>query len=183
MLMMRATILRNDCRTVETPGILFAPHRFEITYRGFFLPPDVAGYRRRVPLARSDEPPLRPHSSESSMKCLLFIASVAHLLLLSQLGDVHAAGAYDGEWKGSATVSIGQCKPAIVTLTVLGKVVIGQATFELGTRNINGTVSENGESGATIGWQHLTGKFIQDMFEGTFNSFDCTWKMALKRTK
>jgi len=183
VLMMRATILRNDCRTVETPGILFAPHRFEITYRGFFLPPDVAGYRRRVPLARSDEPPLRPHSSESSMKCLLFIASVAHLLFLSQLGDVHAAGAYDGEWKGSATVSIGQCKPAIVTLTVLGKVVIGQATFELGTRNINGTVSEDGELGATIGWQHLTGKFIQDMFEGTFNSFDCTWKMALKRTK
>ena len=117
------------------------------------------------------------------MKRLLFFAAVAYLLFLSQFGDGYAADAYDSEWNGSATPSSGQCKPAVVALTVLGKVVIGQARFELGARNISGTVSADGSFGATIGFQHLTGKFIQDAFEGTFNSFDCAWKMVLKRTK
>jgi hypothetical protein len=116
-------------------------------------------------------------------KRLLYVASVAHLLFLPQLGDACADGAYDGEWNGSATVTAGRCKPAIVALTVLGKVVIGQARFELSALDIHGTVSADGAFGATIGFQHLTGKFIEGMFEGTFNSFNCEWKMVLKRTK
>jgi hypothetical protein len=116
-------------------------------------------------------------------KRLLYVASVAHLLFLSQFGDACAAGAYDGEWNGSATVTTGRCKPAIVALTIDGQVVIGQAMFNLEALSIHGTVSEDGAFGATIGFNHLTGKFIQDMFEGTFNEFNCAWKIVLKRTK
>jgi hypothetical protein len=117
------------------------------------------------------------------MKPLLIVVSAAHLLFSLQLGDAHAAGPYDGEWIGSAVSAGGRCKPASVTLTIVGKVVIGQARFELDASNINGTVWEDGTFGATIGWRPLTGKFIQDIFDGTFNSFDCVWKMVLKRTK
>ena len=117
------------------------------------------------------------------MKRLLSVASVVHVLLLSQVSDSYAAGPYDGEWTGSATSTGGRCKPASVTLTVLGKVVIGQARFELDAPNINGTVWEDGTFGATIGFQHLTGKFIQDEFEGTFKTSNCIWKMLLKRMK
>ena len=70
-----------------------------------------------------------------------------------------------------------------MSLTVEGKVVTGQARFERDVANISGTVLKDGSVGATIGFKHLTGKFIEDLFEGTFNSFECSWKMVLKRTK
>jgi hypothetical protein len=112
------------------------------------------------------------------MKRLLFLASVASWMLSPQIGD--AAGTYDGEWNGSATATIGPCKPALVMLTILGKVVTGRATFEREAKDIRGTIAEDGTFGATIGWQHLTGNFIEDRFEGTFNSFGCAWKVILK---
>jgi hypothetical protein len=117
------------------------------------------------------------------MKRLLFIASVAHFLFLWQSSDAYAAGPYDGDWTGSATSTGGRCKPAIVTLTVLGRVVTGQARFELDAPNIHGTVREDGTFGATIGFQPLIGKFIQDRVEGTFSSADCAWKILLNRKK
>jgi hypothetical protein len=117
------------------------------------------------------------------VKRLLYVASVTSLLFFSPFGDACAAGPYDGQWNGSATAESGRCKPAVVTLTVLDRTVEGQARFELDTHNIHGTVSADGAFGATIGFQHLTGTFIEDMFEGTFRSFDCIWKMALKHTK
>jgi hypothetical protein len=117
------------------------------------------------------------------MKRLLYAGAVAYLLLLSQFGNGYADVVYDGEWNGSARATSGRCKPAVVTLTVLGKVVTGEARFELGALDIRGTVSADGALGATIGFRHLTGKFILDSFEGTFDSLDCAWKMALKRTK
>ena len=81
------------------------------------------------------------------MKRLLIVASAAHSLFSLQLGDAYAAGPYDGEWIGSATSAGGRCKPASVTLTVAGKVVTGQAKFELNAPNINGTVWEDGKFG------------------------------------
>jgi hypothetical protein len=113
----------------------------------------------------------------------LLVASIAHLLLLGQFGDASAAGPFDGKWTGSATSTIGRCKPAIVTLTVQGRDVTGQARFEIDAPNINGTVREDGSFRATIGWQPLTGNFIEDRFEGTFKSSECLWKMLLQRTK
>jgi hypothetical protein len=68
-------------------------------------------------------------------------------------------------------------------LTVEGKVVIGQARFERDAPRINGTVLEDGVFGATLGFQHFTGKFIPDEFEGSFKSSDCAWKILLKRSK
>jgi hypothetical protein len=124
-----------------------------------------------------------PYGSESAMQRLLRIASVVPLLLMSQPGDGRAGGPYDGEWSGSAAAAGGRCRPAIVTLTVAGKVVSGEARFEAGPQNILGTVHEDGAFGATIGFQHLIGKFIDNTFEGTFNAFNCTWKMNLKRTR
>ena len=44
---------------------------------------------------------IRGHSSESSMKRLLIVASAAHSLFSLQLGDAYAGGPYDGEWTGS----------------------------------------------------------------------------------
>jgi hypothetical protein len=117
------------------------------------------------------------------MKRLLPIALVAPLLLVLQPGNGHAEAGFDGEWSGSAAVTSGRCRPAIVTLTVAGKVVTGEARFEPGPQSIHGTVREDGAFGATIGFQHLLGKFTDDTFEGTFNSFNCAWKMILKRTK
>ena len=114
------------------------------------------------------------------MKRLLFVASVMFWMLLPQIGDACAAGPYDGEWNGSATATTGRCKPALVSLTVEAKVVTGQARFERDVANISGTVLEDGSVGATIGFKHLTGKFIEDLFEGTFNSFDCVCKVILK---
>jgi hypothetical protein len=113
------------------------------------------------------------------MKCLPYVALVASLLLLS-FGDA-PAGQYDGEWVGIATVTSGRCKPVVVTLDVSDAGVEGQARFERDTRNIRGTVLSDGTFGATIGFDHLTGKFIEDIFDGTFKSFDCTYKLMLKR--
>ena len=96
------------------------------------------------------------------MKRLFFVASVIFWMLSPQIGD--AAGPYDGQWKGSQTV------------------VTGGATFEREAKEIRGTIGEDGTFGGTIGWQPIRGRFIQDEFEGTFNSFECSWKMALKRT-
>ena len=123
-------------------------------------------------------------SGIAQMKRLLIVASIAHLLLLSQLRDSCAAGSYDGEWTGSATSSTGgRCRPANVTLTVQGKVVTGRAKFEIDAASISGTVSEDGTFGATIGFQPLTGEFMQDQFKGTFKNGDCVWNLVLRRTK
>jgi len=90
-------------------------------------------------------------------------------MLFLSFSNAYVAGPFDGEWNGSATATSGQCKPAIVTLTVLGKAVTGRATFEHGAQEIHGAVWEDGTFGATIGFQHLTGKFTKDMFEGTLS--------------
>ena len=120
----------------------------------------------------------------SQMKRLLIVASIAHMLLLSQLRDTYAAGPYDGEWTGSATSSTsGRCRPATVALTVQGRVVTGQAKFEVDAANISGTVGEDGSFGATIGFQPLTGEFTQDQFKGAFKNGDCAWNLLLRRTK
>jgi hypothetical protein len=120
---------------------------------------------------------------ESAMKRRLFVASATFWMLLLQIGDPCAAGPYDGEWNGSATATTGRCKPALVTLTVAGKVVTGQARFERDVANISGTVLEDGSVGATIGFRHLRGNFAKEMFEGTFDGFDCAWNMILKMKK
>jgi hypothetical protein len=115
------------------------------------------------------------------MKRLFFVASVIFWMLSPRIGD--AAGPYDGEWNGSATATTGRCKPALVTLSILGKVVTGRAAFEREAQDIRGTIAEDNTFGGTIGWQPIRGRFNQDEFEGTFNSFECSWKMVLKRTK
>jgi hypothetical protein len=117
------------------------------------------------------------------VKHTLHIASVACLLFSSQFQDACAADPYDGEWTGSATVTGRRCTPAIVMLTVLGTVVTGQAKMDTDVWNINGTVREDGTIGATIGWQPLIGKFIEDRLEGSFKNGDCAWNMLLTRTK
>jgi hypothetical protein len=113
----------------------------------------------------------------------VLVASIALICLLTQCVDACAAGPFDGEWTGSATSTIGRCKPATVTLTVQGQDVTGQARFEIDAPNINGTVRDDGSFGATIGWQPLTGNFSEDRFEGTFKNGDCMWKMLLHRRK
>jgi hypothetical protein len=117
------------------------------------------------------------------MKPLLVVGSVTSCMLSWQVVDAGAAGVYDGEWTGAATATSGRCKQALVTLTVEGKSVTGRARFERDVANINGTVQEDGSFGATIGFRHLTGKFAQDMFEGSFDGFNCAWKVILKMKK
>jgi len=108
------------------------------------------------------------------------------ILLLAQVTSGLAAdgvGPFDGQWTGSATPTVQECKPANVTVTVEGTTVIGQAQFANDAPNIHGTVREDGGFGATIGWQPLTGKFVADGFEGTFKNGDCEWKMRLQRSE
>jgi len=116
------------------------------------------------------------------MKRLRRIASVASLLLLPLAGDAYA-DPFDGKWDGSATVTSGRCRPAAATITVGDKVGIGQVNFQRGPQDIRGTLTKDGVFGATIGFERLTGTFIRDIFEGSFKSDDCDWKMVLKRTK
>jgi len=116
------------------------------------------------------------------MKRLRRVASVASLLFLSLAGDARA-DPFDGQWRGSATATSGRCRPATVTITVGDKVGIGQVRFQRGTQDIRGTLTKDGAFGATIGFEHLTGNFVRDMFEGSFKADDCVWKMLLKRTK
>jgi hypothetical protein len=111
------------------------------------------------------------------------VATAAFLLLLSQFNNANAAGPYDGEWTGTATSTGERCKPAVVKLTVEGQVVLGQAKIERDAPNINGTVGADGAFGATIGFQPFRGQFTRDEFEGTFKSFDCEWKIRLRRTR
>jgi len=115
------------------------------------------------------------------MKGLFHFVLATGLLLLAQAANGRAPGPYDGEWTGAATSTGGRCKPATVTLTVEGTAVLGDARFEVDAPHISGTVLEDGTVGATIGFQHLTGKFTRDEFEGSFRSFDCVWNMLLKR--
>ena len=114
------------------------------------------------------------------MLALVLAVALTFWMLSLQIGDACAAGAYDGEWNGSATATTGRCKPAIVLLTVEGKVVTGQARFDGNVANISGTVLKDGGFGATIGFRHLTGSFTKDMFEEIFESFGCAWKTILK---
>jgi hypothetical protein len=86
------------------------------------------------------------------------------------------------DWFGDIIHCV-RCKPVTVTLTVEGRVVTGLARFGRDTPKIMGTVSEDGTFGATIGFQPLTGNFIENGIEGTFKGSDCEWKMLLKRTK
>jgi hypothetical protein len=116
------------------------------------------------------------------MKRLRRVASVAALLFLS-LASGACAEPFDGQWDGSATPTSGRCRPAPVTITVGTMVGIGQVEFQRGTQDIRGTLTKDGAFSATIGFEHLTGTFVRDMFEGSFNSDDCAWKMVLKRTK
>ena len=114
------------------------------------------------------------------MLALVLAVALTFWMLSLQIGDAFAAEPYDGEWNGSATATTGRCKPAIVLLTVEGKVVTGQARFDGDVANITGTVLKDGGFGATIGFRHLTGSFTKDMFEGIFESFGCAWKVILK---
>jgi hypothetical protein len=66
-------------------------------------------------------------------------------------------------------------------MTIAGRVVSGEAHLERGTLDIRGTVWEDGSFGATLGFQHLTGQFRGNAFEGAFETPDCKWKMQLKR--
>jgi hypothetical protein len=105
---------------------------------------------------------------------------VASLVLLSPLGDAWA-DPYDGEWKGVATATSGRCGPAVVTLSIGAKAAVGEAKFERDIRKIHGTVTPDGEFGATIGFDHLIGKFVEDAFDGAFKHSGCTYKLTLKR--
>ena len=54
----------------------------------------------------------------------VLVASVAPMLLLAQFSDGFAAGGsgpFNGNWTGSATSTVEQCKSAKVTVTVEGK--------------------------------------------------------------
>ena len=116
----------------------------------------------------------------------LIVAAAVSTLLLAQFNNADAAGPYDGEWTGVATSTGGtggRCKRAAVKLTVEGRDVLGQATFEGDAPNINGTVDEDGAFGGTIGFHPIRGQFMRDGFEATFKSFDCEWKALLRRTK
>jgi|SRR5215470_2499892 len=115
------------------------------------------------------------------MKCLSLIALV--VLLLSWPAEARAGGPFDGEWNGSATANAGGCAPGTVTLSVRGREAVGQASFDAGIRNVNGTVIADGTFGGTLGFQQITGRFSGDRFTGTFRSFDCTWRLQLERTR
>jgi hypothetical protein len=123
-------------------------------------------------------------TSRGFMERLLLVVSTVSVLFLSNLGNARAAGPYDGEWTGSATATNnGRCKSGSVTLSIIGSQAIGQAKFDVDTRNIHGTVRPDGAFGGTIGFQHLTGQFNDDKFEGTFRSADCAWNLMLRRSR
>jgi hypothetical protein len=117
------------------------------------------------------------------MNGLLIVFAATFLLLLPQFDNVRAAGSYDGEWTGIATSTGARCKRAVITFTVKGRDVSGQARFERDAPKINGTVGADGSVGATVGFLPLWGQFTGDEFKGTFTSFDCEWTAVLKRTK
>jgi hypothetical protein len=110
------------------------------------------------------------------------VAVAAFLALLPQFHDAKAAGPYDGTWNGTATSTGDRCKRGVVSLTVEGDVVLGQAKLDANAANINGTVDRSGAVGATIGFQFLKGHFSGNEFEGTFKIFDCQWEAVLRRT-
>jgi hypothetical protein len=118
---------------------------------------------------------------------LVFVLAVAGtVMLLAQFNNGFAAGGggpFDGQWTGSATSTVEQCKSAKVAVTVEGIIVIGQAQFSNDAPKINGTVREDGSFGATIGWQPLIGKFGTDGFQGTFKNGDCEWEIRLQRAQ
>jgi hypothetical protein len=116
------------------------------------------------------------------MKNPLILAVIAFSLLLFEFNNAHAAGPYDGEWKGTATSTSERCKRAVVNLMVEGKVVLGQVQFSNDSSNISGTVDESGAVGATIGFQPLKGQFTGNEFEATFKILDCQWEALLTRT-
>jgi hypothetical protein len=115
------------------------------------------------------------------MNVRFILFTMAFLLLVPPLSSAKAAGLYDGEWKGAARPIGGRCKQASVDLTVEGQVVQGQAKIGDETSSINGSVSESGAVGATIGFQFLKGRFNGDGFTGAFQIQDCQWEAVLKR--
>jgi len=144
------------------------------------LAPRAITRMARKPNRRQDQ----ARDRDSSVERLLWVAFLAQLLFVPQVGDAYAAGAYDGEWIGSATgTPVGRCRPTNVVVTVAGNEAEGKATFDGDLRNIRGTVRPDGTLGATIGFQQLTGMFTEDRFEGIFSSLDCKWNVVLRRSR
>jgi len=115
---------------------------------------------------------------------LLSVVSIVGMLLVSCIGSSCAADPYDGEWTGSAApIRHPRCTSAQITLRVSDNVALGEAKFDAGARSIRGTVHPDGTVGATIGFQHFTGKFVDDRFEGRFEGGECAWTVILRRTR
>jgi hypothetical protein len=51
-----------------------------------------------------------------------------------------------------------------------------------GLNAIHETVSADGAFSATIGFDHLTGKFVEDVFDGVFKHSGCAYILTPKRT-
>jgi hypothetical protein len=64
-------------------------------------------------------------------------------------------------------------------LTIEDRSIVGQARFERDIRKIHGTIVADGGVGATIGFDHLTGSFVQGSFEGAFERAGCVYKVIL----
>jgi hypothetical protein len=142
----------------------------------------AAGDRRRNGTGTRAEAAKEPRRGEGFAMNIRFIVAAAFLLVALAFDSAAAAGPYDGEWKGTATSAGGRCRRAVISFTVDGTVVLGQAKFEGDTTAINGAVNETGAMGATIGFQSLRGRFTGVQFEGTFKFANCDWDAVLRRT-
>jgi len=109
---------------------------------------------------------------------LFFLAAT-----LLSFNAAHAAGPYDGEWKGTA-VTRPPCNMGEIALSVADNKVSGEARFPRGTPHIAGVVADDGKFDGSVGHWRFTGIFKDDAFSGSFSTVGrCDMTVTLTRAK
>jgi hypothetical protein len=113
--------------------------------------------------------------------------SIAIALALFQVGIAHAAGPFDGQWKGSwSGVSSAGGDPRLcqgyhgnVDMTITNGRVSGSTTGQFqGT--IEGAVANDGKFRGKMGPYDMTGKFSAKRFTGHFAASKCAMNVSAK---
>lgn len=109
------------------------------------------------------------------MRGMLIAAAV---LAVAQLGVAHAAGPFDGQWKGGSAAGGGttggtRCPATTATVTIADGKITGTYSFLKYTLHITGTVKPDGSATGHWSSNPFTGKFSGTHFEGTYSSTEC----------
>ena len=109
------------------------------------------------------------------MRRMLIAAAV---IAVAQLGTAHAAGPFDGQWKGGSASGGGtsgghRCPATTATVTIKDGKIAGSYASQQYTFNIVGVVKPDGSASGKWSAYPFSGTFSGTHFKGTYSSKEC----------